>query len=131
MKKLCTLAGALIAIFVLSPGCTKGPHDDLNVAGVVPPPPDVGTVTRFKSCSIDLRRTVNESEKCQIEKLSARCLPADDCMVQCLSSPDGVKVGGGCEHVCFSGLHIRPPSPPKWSECFEGYKTSNLRNGGN
>lgn len=122
MTSLCTLGGALIAIFVLAAGCTKGYGDDSSVVDVAPPPPppDVGTLTQFKSCSIALKRTINESEKCQIEKLSARCLPADDCMVQCLSSPDGVKVGGGCEHVCFSGLHTRPPSPPKWSECFKG-----------
>lgn len=122
MNSLCALVGTLVAVFVLmAGGCTsKNQGDDSNVADIAPPPPNVGGVTQFKSCSIDLKRTIDESEKCQIEKLSARCLPADDCMVQCLSSPDGVKVGGGCEHVCFSALHTRPPSPPGWSECFKG-----------
>lgn len=86
--------------------------------GVVePPPPDVGDIAHFKSCKTQPMRLLSERDRCQIAKLSARCLPADDCIVQCLSSRDGIKVGGGCEHVCFASGRERPPPPPGWSDC--------------
>jgi hypothetical protein len=110
----------IAATTVLLVGCV--PHDGQSASGhsaiSVPPPPVVGDLNQFGSCSAKPERTLTDSEKCQIEKLTSRCLPADDCMVQCISSRDGIKVGGGCEHVCFSGLHARPPFPPEWSKCF-------------
>lgn len=102
----------LVAILV---GC-KGESTQVGQQ-VVPPPPDVGNVIKFMSCKATPRRALSDEEQCRIESLSARCLPADDCMVQCLSSPDGPRVLGGCEHVCFQALHIRPPDSPGLADC--------------
>ena len=68
-------------------------------------PPDIGLVGSFLSCKAKPMRALTSEEKCRIKKLSARCLPADDCLVSCIVSRDGNNVGGGCEHVCFSALH--------------------------
>lgn len=106
-----------VALLLLSSGCSSRHDAAPGEEGNAPPPPNVGAITEFQSCSVAPSRELDSREKCQIEKLAARCLPADDCLVQCLSSADGKKVGGGCEHVCFAGLHRRPPNPPGWSEC--------------
>ncbi len=82
-----------------------------------PPPPDAGDFGTFHSCKAKPRRELSVREKCQIEELSARCTPADDCLVSCISSTQGQQVGGGCSHVCFFGLHRGESKPPGWAEC--------------
>lgn len=83
----------------------------------VPPPPDVGDVNNFQACKATPRRTLSQSEACRIEALRKRCLPADDCLVTCMSSPDVERLVGGCEHVCFSYLHAMPPPPEGLAYC--------------
>lgn len=87
------------------------------LAAPPPPPPDVGDTERFNSCRAVPRRKLTEVEKCQIEKLKARCTVGDDCLVSCLASPHGYEEGGGCGHVCFFGPHKGEPLPPDWEEC--------------
>lgn len=82
-----------------------------------PPPPDVGDIVRFHSCEAKARRKLSARDQCQIEKLAARCTAADDCLVSCISSPQGYQVGGGCSHVCFFGPHPGEGKPQGWSEC--------------
>ncbi|MEH6420282.1 hypothetical protein [Pseudomonas sp. CGJS7] len=77
-----------------------------------PPPPDVGDLSRYQACKAPPRRALSERERCQIEKLSARCTPGDDCRVTCLSSPDVEKVGGRCGHECgFARDNSGGPAP--------------------
>lgn len=100
-------------------GCSRDSDQGyLHSSALVPPPPSVGNVNKFEFCKARPEKPLSASEKCQIKKLSARCLPADDCMIQCISSRDGQSVGGGCEHVCFSGAYVQPPLPPDWKACF-------------
>jgi hypothetical protein len=68
----------------------------------------------YASCKITAPRpaTLNSKERCLIQKLSARCSEADDCLVQCIASGMNGKVGGGCWHLCFDSKF----SLPKWSE---------------
>lgn len=67
----------------------------------IPPPPDVGDVALFSSCKALPRKALTSKEVCQIERLRKSCSPSNDCLVTCLSSPDALKVGGGCDHVFF------------------------------
>lgn len=80
-------------------------------------PPEVGPVGAFQSCKAKPQREMTKEDECKIQKLSARCLPSDDCLVSCMSSRDGNKVGGGCEHVCFSALHTRVEPPVGIDDC--------------
>ena len=50
--------------------------------------------------------SVSPAESCAISKLSARCSPADDCLVQCIASGNNGKVGGGCWHLCFDDKFV-------------------------
>lgn len=93
--------------------------DDVEGKGLVsvPPPPDVGDVKNFHSCMALPRRKLADKEVCQIDRLRRRCLPSDDCLITCLSSPDSQKVGGGCDHVCFSYLHKKFVPPDGYGDC--------------
>lgn len=82
-----------------------------------PAPVDVGNVDVFNSCEAAARRLLSQQERCEIAALSARCTPADDCLVTCLSSPGAQQVAGGCEHVCFSGQHRQASKPSGWLAC--------------
>jgi len=107
-----------VPIFFL-PSCDKGKFEGVgsHEREISIEPPDVGGVDKFLSCRAIPRREISAREECQIEKLSARCTVADDCLVSCITSPQGHKVGGGCEHVCFYGLHPEESKPPGWGEC--------------
>jgi hypothetical protein len=82
-----------------------------------PPPPDEGDVGRFLKCSAKPRRALSPREQCEIAAFRARCTETDDCYVSCLSSPDGIYVGGGCSHVCTYGLHTGEPRPAQLQGC--------------
>ncbi|ALN90597.1 hypothetical protein [Lysobacter gummosus] len=94
-----------------------------------PPPPDTGDIAHFHACKAPPRRTLSERERCQIEKLAARCTPADDCLVSCLASPDADKVGGRCVHTCFSGVHRGEPRPAGFADCDSLPGGSNMDSG--
>lgn len=86
-----------------------------NVSDNSPPPPDLIFLDRpFSNCSVNQKEltALTPLEKCWIEKLSARCNPADDCLVSCLASTKARDLGGGCWHVCFE---VKFPIS-KWSE---------------
>lgn len=119
-----TALAASLLIYLSTLGlvsCTPSADQDNGNTSTthVPSPPIVGDIHEFKNCEVVPQKALTKTEQCQIEKLAKRCLPADDCLVQCLSGPDGANIGGGCEHVCFSQLHVRPPSPPGWLDCSE------------
>ena len=82
-----------------------------------PSPPDVGNVTQNLNCAAKPRRNLSPRELCEIEAFKSRCTSLDDCYVSCLSSPQGVLVGGGCGHVCTLGLHAGAPYPTAVSAC--------------
>lgn len=115
----------LLVLFFCITGCaqdgadTAGPVDVVGGKALisVPPPPDVGDVNNFHSCMALPRRKLEGKEACQIDRLKRRCLPSDDCLITCLSSPDASKIGGGCEHVCFSYLHKKSGPPEGYSDC--------------
>jgi len=117
------LAIAALALFAFGAvGCGGTPAPSTTAAPAaadpfVPPPPDVGDVGRYRACKATPRRALSERERCQIAALVAHCSPANDCLVSCLSSPGGEKVGGGCGHVCFSVLHRDRQDPPGFAEC--------------
>ncbi|MGO1068486.1 hypothetical protein [Lysobacter sp. CA199] len=95
-----------------------------------PPPPDVGDLSRFQACKAPPRRALSERERCQIEKLSARCTPADDCRVTCLASPDAGKVGGRCGHECGFSHRESKGNPPGLADCDSLPGASNLNSNG-
>jgi len=78
---------------------------------------DLGDVEHFNSCRALARRVLSDRERCEVEQLALRCTPADDCLVTCISSPDGHLVGGGCAHVCFSNLHKVEEPPESMYKC--------------
>jgi hypothetical protein len=88
-----------------------------------PPPPDEGDIGVFHACKAEPRRTLSALDQCQIDALRARCTPADDCLVSCITSPQGHQTGGGCEHACFFGLHQAEPKPSGWNECLKRFPT--------
>ncbi len=115
-----------VALFALLAGCgmsSNAPSKGEVLESVPPPPPpppapsDVGDISQFHSCKAKPRRNLSAREQCQIAKLTARCTAADDCLVSCITSPQGYQVGGGCSHVCFFGSHPGEPKPPGWTEC--------------
>jgi hypothetical protein len=81
---------------------------------------DIGDYATWQKCSAQPRgAALSSKEKCEVESLRARCNAADDCLVTCISSPDGRNVGGGCAHVCFDTLHnFREwKEPAGWGQC--------------
>ena len=80
-----------------------------------------GDYESWHQCSVKPQPGVvlSARERCEIEKLSARCNAADDCLVTCMSSPDGRNAGGGCWHICFETLHdLRSWNKPNdWERC--------------
>ena len=80
---------------------------------------DIGDVAHFQSCKAPIRRSLSDYEMCLRDALANRCSPADDCLVTCISSPQGHLVGGGCAHVCFSSLHSSEPPPADIHKCDE------------
>lgn len=127
MTKLAASCFCLVLSFGVVAGCSvesdvAAGSQTSNAAAVrlpppLPPPPDVGDIGEFHSCQAKPRRALSAREQCQIEKLAARCTPADDGLVSCITSPEGYKAGGGCSHVCFFGPHQGEPKPPGWAEC--------------
>lgn len=83
----------------------------------LPPPPDVGDIAAFQGCKAVPRRALSPTELCQIDVLRKRCLPADDCFVTCISSPDARRLGGGCAHACLSYLHKSWSEPKGYADC--------------
>jgi hypothetical protein len=80
-------------------------------------PPDVGAVTAFQHCRAAPRRALSVRERCVIAHYAENCTPAADCMVTCIASPDGVRVGGGCAHVCAPGPNPWSSLPPQPADC--------------
>lgn len=70
---------------------------------------DYGDLETYQNCRAKPRRELTKLEKCEIEVLAEHCTPAADCLITCISSPDGYKRGGGCVHVCLS-----PPVSHPW-----------------
>ena len=105
-----------LIVLMLLASCNRNSHPAGASPSVAIEPPDVGSVSTYNQCKADPRRGLSVREKCQIEKLSARCTAADDCLVSCIASPQGHQVGGGCSHVC-SGQHRGESKPPGWNEC--------------
>jgi hypothetical protein len=100
-------------------GCGSGdqPKANKDLAIREIPLPDVGDVVHNLNCSAKPRRKLSAREICEIAVFKSRCIGLDDCYVSCLSSPEGVLVGGGCPHICTLGLHPGPPFPPAISSC--------------
>jgi hypothetical protein len=82
-------------------------------------PPDVGDITHFHGCTALPTREVSPYEACLVDRLRAECTPAADCVLTCMASPNGIEVGGGCDHVCFGyNVHHQWEERPKaMDEC--------------
>lgn len=84
-----------------------------------PPPGDEGAIGVYLACKAQPRRELSYQEVCELRCLRTRCTAADDCLVSCLTSPDGYREGGGCEHVCFFGAFSVESKPDCWGECLK------------
>lgn len=86
-----------------------------------PPPPDVGDIAHFHGCAELPRRKLSAYEDCLAGRLKKQCTPAADCVLTCLASPHGHRVGGGCDHVCFGdNVRFQPKDrPTAMDECRE------------
>jgi len=87
----------------------------IGSSSVNEPRDDIGDLEHFNSCKAVPRRELSPKEQCLIAALTARCTRSDDCLVSCLSSPDGA-LGAICNDGCFF-IKRRDPDPPGWSEC--------------
>jgi len=87
----------------------------VNASSVQEPRDDIGDLQHFNSCKAVPRRKLSPKERCQIAALSSRCSRSDDCLVSCMSSPDG-RLDATCEDGCFFTKR-RDPDPPGWSKC--------------
>ena len=120
--KLWSLAMSL-AVCSLTAACGSRDVDATGqppVAASVPPPPtppDVGQIDRFLACTAKSRRELSARERCEVEAFRSRCTPLDDCYVSCINSPDGVRGGGRCAHVCTFGFHRGEPPPEGVTSC--------------
>ena len=79
------------------------------------PAPDTSFLNQpYNNCKVTPKELIplTPAEKCWVEKLSARCTPADDCLVACLASTKARDLGGGCWHTCFQ---VKYPIS-KWTE---------------
>lgn len=92
MHRLC-----VVAFLIAAAGC-----EDRRAALAEDPysGPDVGDVEHFQACMAKPRRTLSKAEQCQLALLRQQCTPVADCLVTCISAPEGNLVGGGCAHVC-------------------------------
>jgi hypothetical protein len=85
-------------------GCAAANTDTQTISGEPPPPPDLSFLAQPNNhCKVSTSAVtaLSPANKCMLKSLSARCTPADDCLVQCLVSKDGPHIGGGCWHACF------------------------------
>lgn len=115
---------ALTALIALAPGCGEPsvtqplPSDVLEqTAPPLPLPPQVGDIDTFHACKALPERPLSRQEQCLVSKLRGHCTPAADCVLTCLASPDGPRVGGGCDHVCFGYYHAWADRPKAMDEC--------------
>lgn len=116
---LCALIMTLAAGCGRTDGISADPDQELPSVAV-PPPPDVGDIAAFQGCEAVPRRTLSSTELCQVGVLRKRCLPADDCLVTCIGSPDARRLEGGCAHACFSYLHKSWSEPKGYADCGQG-----------
>jgi hypothetical protein len=96
---------------------------------------DYGPILQSLNCQAPVRRELSVSDKCVIDSLKKNCTRAADCMVTCISSPDGERVGGGCFHICFSdatGISWKDRPNIDYKECDELLRKEleNSRNAG-
>jgi hypothetical protein len=116
--KLIRAVTVQLAIAALLVGCGR---ESAQVVGRVdfkePPPPDVGDVSHFLNCSARPRRELSPRERCEIGAFKSRCSINDDCYVSCISSPDGVLIGGACEHACGLGAQAGTAAPAALAAC--------------
>ena len=117
-----SLASIVCLLLALTLGVCDAPvADPSNSQGAIEatglPVLDVGDVDNFNSCNATPRRPLSAQDVCKLEILVKHCTPAADCLVSCISSPDGRQVGGGCEHVCFRGPHDWSERPQSIDKC--------------
>jgi len=102
------VASAIAAILLSACSAALPPAPQAQASA--PAPPRVGDVAHFHDCKANpIPSTL--PELCVVGELKKQCTPAADCLLSCLASPDGQSVGGGCDHVCFSGLHRASERP--------------------
>ena len=113
------IAVILLTMLLLATGCAEdtAPAPVSRAEVQIPPPPDVGDISRFRDCAAEPRRDLSPRERCEIAAFKARCNALDDCYVSCLSSPAGVFTGGGCGHICTFGPHPGAPYPAGMDAC--------------
>jgi ubiquinol-cytochrome c reductase iron-sulfur subunit len=101
------LAGVLFALLLSA--CDPG-ASPLSSTDAGPKAPDVGDVKHFHACAAEPAQSTAR-DYCIATELKKHCTLASDCLLSCMASKDGNAVGGGCEHVCFSGLHPASEMP--------------------
>jgi len=115
------LLTVLSAALLLLLGCAPAPSPPSSITSQAPHPPalpvDQGDVGHFHDCSAEPRRALSVRERCEISALKARCTALDDCLVTCLSSPDGVFLHHGCGGVCTLWRHRPSPLPKAIEAC--------------
>jgi hypothetical protein len=80
------------------------------------------------SCNWPFERNVKSSpgDRCAIEMLSKRCGKLDQCFVNCYTTGRGLRVGGGCDHICNYRLKIPWEPPFGINECYKPREPSYL-----
>lgn len=75
-----------------------------------PEPLNISAYLDFKDCSSTPETKLTKSDQCILEMHKKRCLPVDDCIVQCLSSKESRRFINGCDHICeFEFEQHAPP----------------------
>ena len=112
MWKIVALA---VSIFWLLAGCNDSPAPSASAppsgstlpSVYIPPPPDVSFLKTLNGrCAAQPGPQVvlSAAEQCWVKELAAHCSPANDCLISCLASGQGRRIGGGCWHVCWPNV---------------------------
>lgn len=85
----------------------------------LPPPPPIQEFLKFRGCKAQPVRALNRREQCLFGRYKERCLPQDDCVVQCLASEESQRILDGCEHLCAFAAGNRVSPPAEIARCLE------------
>ena len=78
------------------------------------------------SCELPFEDGVKASpgDRCAVGLIAKRCKGLDQCFVNCFTTGKGVRVGGGCAHICNYELRKAWRAPDGIKACYgEGEKS--------
>jgi hypothetical protein len=80
------------------------------------------------SCELPFEDGVkaNKGDRCAVALIAKRCGDLDQCFVNCFTSGKGVRIGGGCTHICNYELSKPWHAPEGSKACYSAGEDSEL-----